>query len=59
MDFVTRLFVREELNALELELADAKRAHEPDFARIQNLTQEIARLEAKLRGARTGTRRAG
>lgn len=48
MEFVTRLFVREEIDALELELAEAKRAHEPDFVHIQKLKHDVAVLEAKL-----------
>jgi hypothetical protein len=52
MNIVTRLLVREELDALELEQVIAKRSPSPDFARIQILEQEIQRLEGRLAAAR-------
>lgn len=45
MTTVERLVLRQELDDLEEALGNAKRAHEPDFVRIQRLAAEITRLE--------------
>jgi hypothetical protein len=48
MDVVARLLLREEIDALELDLAAEKRSPKPDFARVQGLKHEIARLEQRI-----------
>lgn len=45
MTTIERLVLRQEIDDLEEALANAKRAHEPDFVYIQRLAAEIARLE--------------
>jgi hypothetical protein len=55
---VERLLVRQDIDALEEELARAKRLREPDFLLIQRLSTEIAALERKLHGARSQRRSA-
>jgi uncharacterized sporulation protein YeaH/YhbH (DUF444 family) len=52
MDVVSRLLTREEIDALELELARIKAGPSPDFARVQHLRHEIARLERRISARR-------
>ena len=52
MDIVARLLLREEIDALDHELAAAKQMPNPDFARIQMLRHDIERLEARYAAAR-------
>ena len=52
MDIVSRLLLREEIDALEHELSTAKASLNPDFARIRELTTEIDRLERRFLAAR-------
>lgn len=49
MDIVARLLLREEIDALEHDLSEAKAT---DFARVQALKQEIARLEQRFAAGR-------
>lgn len=53
MTKVERLLVRQEIDALEDDLARAKRAPSPDFMRNQQLAAAIARLEARLGAAKS------
>jgi capsule polysaccharide export protein KpsE/RkpR len=52
MDIVARLLLREEIDALEHDLSAAKSTPNPDFARVQGLKQEIARLEQRFAASR-------
>lgn len=52
MDIVSRLLTREEIDALEHELARVKAGSSPDFARVQHLKHEIARLERRISARR-------
>lgn len=52
MDVFARLLLREEIDALDHELAEAKRLSNPDFARIHMLRQDIDRLEERYAAAR-------
>ncbi|MBI1291981.1 hypothetical protein GC173_12185 [bacterium] len=48
MSYVARLLLREEIDALELELSAERRNDNPDLARIQELKREVDRLENRL-----------
>ena len=52
MDVVARLLLREEIDALDHELAAAKSAPKWDFGRIQDLQDKIERLEDRYAAAR-------
>lgn len=52
MTKVERLLIRQEIDALEEDLARAKRASSSDFTHFQSLAAAIARLEARLTAAK-------
>ncbi len=52
MDVVSRLLLREEIDALDHDLAEARRAETVDVKRIRELEAEIERLEVRHAGAR-------
>jgi len=52
MDFVSRLLLREEIDALDHDLAEARQAETVDVKRIRELEAEIERLEERYATAR-------
>jgi hypothetical protein len=52
MDFVARLLLREEIDALDHDLAEARQAETVDVKRIGELEAEIERLEDRFAAAR-------
>lgn len=52
MDFVSRLLLREEIDALDHDLAEARQAETFDLARIRSLEAEIDRLEDRYAASR-------
>jgi DNA repair exonuclease SbcCD ATPase subunit len=52
MDFVSRLLLREEIDALDNDLAEARQAETLDVKRIRELEAEIERLEERYATAR-------
>ncbi len=47
MSYLSRLMLREEIAALEVELFAAKRTEAPDFALIQDLSARLQQLRAR------------
>ncbi len=52
MDVVSRLLLREEIDALDRDLAEARRAETVDAKRIRELEAEIERLEDRYAASR-------
>jgi hypothetical protein len=52
MDVVSRLLLREEIDALHHDLAEARRTDTVDVKRIRELEAEIARLEDRYAASR-------
>lgn len=52
MEVVSRLLLREEIDALDHDLAEARRAETVDVKRIRELEAEIARLEDRYAASR-------
>lgn len=52
MDVVSRLLLREEIDALDHDLAEARRAERVDVKRIRELEAEIERLEDRYAASR-------
>lgn len=56
MTKVERLLIRQEIDALEEDLARAKRSPAPEFTHVHYLTAAIARLETRLNAAKPARR---